>query len=100
MRRARVRIDPPRSAYQSYVTACYTPPRREGTMTRAGWLVSAMLVASAAPAEEEGTAQAEDSDDQAEVPEVALPGSTGTVAAGKGSGAAGRIEVARPGGRG
>jgi len=69
-------------------------------MTRAGWLVTVLLVPSAAAAAEEGTAQAAASDDQASAPEVALPGSTGTLAAGKGSGAAGRIEVARPEGRG
>ena len=65
-------------------------------MKRAGWLVTVLLVASAAAAAEEGTGQAAASDDQEDVPEVALPGSTGTAAAGKGSGAAGRIEVARP----
>jgi len=69
-------------------------------MRRAGWLVTLLLVASAATAAEEGTAQAAASDDQSSVPEVALPGSTGTVAAGKGSGVAGRIEVARPAERG
>src|ERR1700720_23717 len=69
-------------------------------MRRAGWLVPLLLVASAAPAAEEGTAQAAASDDQASVPEVALPGSSGAVAVGKGSGAAGRIEVARPSERG
>src|SRR5437870_13640252 len=57
-------------------------------MTRAGSLVTALLVASAAAAAEEGTGQAA-SDDQADVREVALPGSTGTLAAGKGAGAAG-----------
>ena len=74
-------------------------------MGSAGWLVTLLLVASAATAAEEGTAeegtaQAAASDDQSSVPEVALPGSTGTVAAGKGSGVAGRIEVARPSERG
>src|SRR5207253_10944873 len=74
-------------------------------MRSAGWLVTLLLVASAATAAEEGTAeegtaQAAASDDQSSVPEVALPGSTGTVAAGKGSGVAGRIEVARPAARG
>jgi hypothetical protein len=70
-------------------------------MTRAGWLVTALLAASTADAaEEEGTAQAAASEDQSSAPEVALPGSTGTVPAGKGSVAAGRIEVARPSERG
>src|SRR3989442_14313034 len=69
-------------------------------MTRAGWLVTVLLVASAAAAAEESAAQAAASDDQADVPEVALPGTTGPVPAGKGSGAAGRIEVTRPDGRG
>src|SRR5207253_10416924 len=69
-------------------------------MRSAGWLVTLLLVASAATAAEEGTAQAAASDDQSSVPEVALPGSTGTVAAGKGSGVAGRIEGARPAARG
>jgi hypothetical protein len=65
-------------------------------MTRAGWLVTALLVASATDAAEEPAAQAPPADDQASKPEVALPGSTQTVPAGKGSVAAGRIEVARP----
>jgi hypothetical protein len=65
-------------------------------MTRAGWLVTALLVASATDAAEEPAAQAPPADDQAAKPEVALPGSTRTVPAGKGSVAAGRIEVARP----
>jgi hypothetical protein len=65
-------------------------------MTRAGWLVTALLVASATDAAEEPAAQAPPVDDQAAKPEVALPGSTRTVPAGKGSVAAGRIEVARP----
>ena len=66
-------------------------------MTRAGWLVTALLVASASDAAEEGAAEAAASDDQASAPEVALPGSTRTVPpAGKGSVAAGRIDVARP----
>src|SRR5438105_10806055 len=69
-------------------------------MRSAGWLVTLLFVASAATAAEEGTAQEGASDDQSSVPEVALPGSTGTVAAGKGSGVAGRIEVARPSERG
>src|SRR5438270_11011550 len=74
-------------------------------MGSAGWLVTLLLVASAATAAEEGTAedgtgQAAASDDQSSVPEVALPGSTGTVAAGKGSVVAGRIGVARPAERG
>src|SRR5438105_15924723 len=74
-------------------------------MRSAGWLVTLLLVASAATAAEEGTAeegtaQAAASDDQSSVPEVALPGSTGTVAAGKGSGVAGRIEGTRPSERG
>jgi len=68
-------------------------------MMRAGWLVTLLLVASTATAADQGTAQAAASDDQASTPEVALPGSTGTVAAGKGSAVAGRIEVARPEGR-
>src|SRR6267378_7088251 len=65
-------------------------------MRSAGWLVTLLLGASVATAEEEGTAQAAASEDQSSAPEVALPGSTGTVAAGKGSAAAGRIDVARP----
>ena len=69
-------------------------------MTRAGWLVTALLVASATDAAEEGAAEAPPGDDQASAPEVALPGSTRTVPAGKGSVAAGRIEVARPPERG
>jgi len=69
-------------------------------VTLTGWPVTLLFVASAATAAEEGTAQAAASDDQSSVPEVALPGSTGTVAAGKGSGVAGRIEVARPSERG
>jgi hypothetical protein len=69
-------------------------------MTRAGWLVTALLVASATDAAEEGAAEAAPGDDQASAPEVALPGSTRTVPAGKGSVAAGRIEVARPPERG
>src|SRR5438445_4825568 len=74
-------------------------------MRSAGWLVTLLLVASAATAAEEGTAeegtaQAAASDDQSSVPEVALPGSTGTVAAGKGSGVAGAIEVGRTSRRG
>ena len=70
-------------------------------MTRAGWLVTALLVASASDAAEEVAAEAAASDDQASAPEVALPGSTRTVPpAGKGSVAAGRIEVARPSERG
>src|SRR5712671_7278516 len=77
-----------------------TPAAPGRNMTRAGWLVTVVLVASGATAAEEGTAQAAASDDQASVPEVALPGSTGTVPAGKGSVAAGRIEVARPSERG
>jgi hypothetical protein len=69
-------------------------------MTRSGWLVTVLLVASLAAAAEEGATEAAGSDDQASAPEVALPGSTGTVPAGKGSVAAGRIEVARPSERG
>ena len=69
-------------------------------MTRAGWLVTALLVASATDAAEEGAAEAPPGDDQASAPEVALPGSTRTVPAGKGSVAAGRIEAARPPERG
>jgi hypothetical protein len=69
-------------------------------MTRAGWLVTALLVASTTDAAEKGAAEAAPGDDQASAPEVALPGSTGTVPAGKGSAAAGRIEVARPAERG
>jgi hypothetical protein len=65
-------------------------------MTRAGWLVTELLVASATDAAEKPAAQAPPADDQASKPEVALPGSTETVPAGKGSVAAGRIEVARP----
>ncbi len=65
-------------------------------MTRAGWLVTALLVASASDAAEEGAAEAAPGDDQTSAPEVALPGSTRTVPVGKGSVAAGRIEVARP----
>jgi Omp85 superfamily domain len=65
-------------------------------MARARWLMTVLLVGSAAAAAEEDTAPAESTDDEADVPEVALPGSTGTVPAGKGSVAAGRIEVARP----
>jgi hypothetical protein len=73
-------------------------------MARAGWLVTVVLVGSAAAAAEEDTAQAASTDDETDVPEVALPGSmpraTGTAAAGKGSVAAGRIEVAAPAKRG
>src|ERR1700694_2222654 len=69
-------------------------------MTRACWLVTALLVASATDAAEKGAAEAPPGDDQASAPEVALPGSTRTVPAGKGSVAAGRIEVARPSERG
>ena len=64
-------------------------------MTRAGWLVTALLVASATDAAEEPAAQAPPADDQAAKPEVGLPGSTRTVPAGKGSAAAGRIEWRR-----
>jgi hypothetical protein len=69
-------------------------------MTRAGWLVTVLLLASAAAAAKEGPEQAAAGDDEASAPEVALPGSTGTVATGKGSGAAGRIEVPPPPERG
>ena len=69
-------------------------------MTLTGWPVTLLFVASAATAAEDGTGQAAASDDQSSVPEVALPGSTGTVAAGKGSVVAGRIGVARPAERG
>ena len=63
---------------------------------RADWLVIALLGGAAAATAEEGTAQAAASDDPPLLPAVGLPGSTGTAAVGKGSGAAGRIEVTRP----
>jgi Omp85 superfamily domain len=69
-------------------------------MGRAVWVVTVVLVGSAAAAAQEHTAQAASEDDEADVPEVALPGSPGTVTAGKGSVAAGRIAVVRPPERG
>src|SRR5437868_3242876 len=77
-----------------------TPAAQGSTMARAGWLLSVLLVAVATAAAEETTAQPAATDDQASAPKVALPGSTGIVPAGKGSVAAGRIEVARPPERG
>jgi hypothetical protein len=63
-------------------------------MTRAGWLITMLLVGAGAAGAEEDTAQSQTGQDQEPAPEVALPGSTGTLPAGKGSVAAGRIEVA------
>jgi hypothetical protein len=67
-------------------------------MTRAGWLITVPLVTSAAAAAQEATEGA--AHQQETSADIALPGSTGTMPGGKGSGTAGRIEVGRPAERG
>jgi len=67
-------------------------------MTHRGWLIAAALVIPAVVAAQEAADAGVEEEKIS--PDIALPGSTGTMPGGKGSGTAGRIEVGRPPERG